>query len=62
MQKRESSNESGIKKVRWGIRSTAKIGREKVIPGIQKSPNGTVEAICSKNLEQAKTTAKLLNI
>lgn len=62
MQKRELTNESGTKKVRWGILSTAKIGREKVIPGIQNSPNCTVEAICSRNLEQAKVTAKLLNI
>jgi len=62
MQKRETSSEAEIKKVRWGILSTAKIGREKVIPGIQKSPNCTVDAICSRNLDQAKTTAKLLNI
>jgi predicted dehydrogenase len=62
MQKREITNEPGIKKVRWGILSTAKIGREKVIPGIQKSKNCTVDAICSRNLEQAKATARLLNI
>ncbi|MCK5516370.1 MAG: Gfo/Idh/MocA family oxidoreductase [Desulfobulbaceae bacterium] len=49
-------------KVRWGVLSTAKIGREKVIPGIQKSSNGTVAAICSRNQEQAENTAKLLNI
>lgn len=50
------------KKIRWGIISTAKIGREKVIPGIQKGSNCTVDAICSRNLEQATATAKLLNI
>ncbi len=49
-------------KVRWGILSTAKIGREKVIPAMQKSSNGSVDAICSRNLEQATATAKLLNI
>ncbi len=49
-------------KIRWGILSTAKIGREKVIPGIQKGYNCTVDAICSRNLEQATATAKLLNI
>lgn len=48
--------------IRWGILSTAKIGREKVIPALQKCSNGSVDAICSRNLEQAKTTAKLLNI
>lgn len=62
MQKRETSNESEIKKVRWGILSTAKIGREKVIPGLQNSPNCSVVAICSRNLATAKETAKLLNI
>ncbi|MFY9150463.1 MAG: Gfo/Idh/MocA family oxidoreductase, partial [Prolixibacteraceae bacterium] len=49
-------------KIRWGILSTAKIGREKVIPALQKCSNGSVDAICSRNLEQAKVTAKLLNI
>jgi len=50
------------KKVRWGVLSTARIGREHIIPGIQKSSNGLVVAICSRDLEQAKKTAKLLNI
>src|SRR5665647_1182711 len=49
-------------KIRWGILSTAKIGREKVIPGIQKSPNCSVVAIGSRNLDHAKATARLLNI
>jgi len=48
--------------IRWGILSTAKIGREKVIPGIQKSPNCSVDAIGSRNLDHAKATARLLNI
>jgi predicted dehydrogenase len=50
------------KKIRWGVLSTAKIGREKVIPAMQKCSNGSVEAICSRNLEQAVATAKFLNI
>lgn len=49
-------------KIRWGVLSTAKIGREKVIPGIQKSSNGTVAAICSRNQEQAENTAKFLKV
>ena len=49
-------------KVRWGVLSTAKIGREKVIPAIQQSSNGIVTAICSRNQEQAENTAKLLGI
>jgi len=42
--------------------STARIGREKVIPALQKSLYGQVDAICSRDLEQAKKTAALLNI
>ena len=62
MQERETSNETEIRKIRWGILSTAKIGREKVIPGIQNSPNCSVVAISSRNPETANETAKLLNI
>jgi len=49
-------------KVRWGVLSTAKIAREKVIPAIQKSSNGRVVAICSRNRDQAENTAKSLDI
>lgn len=49
-------------RIRWGVLSTAKIGREKVIPAMQKCSNGSVVAIASRNLEHAKETAKLLNI
>jgi len=48
--------------LRWGILSTAKIGREKVIPALQKSKYIQVTAIASRNIETAKETAKLLNI
>ena len=34
-------------KIRWGILSTAKIGREKVIPATQVSETGVVVAIAS---------------
>lgn len=50
------------RKVRWGILSTAKIGRTKVIPGIQKSEASEVVAICSRNLENATAVAKDLGI
>lgn len=49
-------------KVRWGILSTAKIGRTKVIPGIQKSESSEVVAICSRNLDNATAVAKDLGI
>ena len=51
-----------MEKIRWGVLSTARIGREKVIPALQKSLYGQVDAICSRDLEQAKKTAISLNI
>ncbi len=50
------------KKIKWGILSTAKIGREKVIPALQNSRNCEVTAIASRNLEKANQTASALNI
>lgn len=49
-------------KIKWGILSTAKIGREKVIPALQKARNCEVVAISSRNLAQAQKTAKELAI
>ena len=51
-----------MKKVRWGILSTAKIGREKVIPAMQAGQLTEVVAIASRNKEQGETVAKALNI
>ena len=42
------------RKIRWGILSTAKIGREKVIPAIMASPSSEVVAIASRNLDRAR--------
>ena len=49
-------------KIRWGILSTAKIAREKVIPALQNGDYCEVTAICSRSIEQAEATAKALNI
>ncbi len=49
-------------KIRWGIVSTAKIGIEKVIPGIQRSQTGTACAIASRSLEKAQAAATDLGI
>jgi predicted dehydrogenase len=49
-------------KIRWGVLSTAKIGREKVIPATQRSPTGVVTAIASRDLSRAKTVAAELGI
>ncbi len=43
-------------KIRWGILSTARIGR-RVIPAIQASRNGEVAAVCSRSLERAQAWA-----
>jgi predicted dehydrogenase len=51
-----------MEKIRWGILSTAKIGREKVIPAMQLSKICEITAISSQNLERAVTTAAELNI
>ncbi|MEJ8475768.1 Gfo/Idh/MocA family protein [Roseibium algae] len=48
--------------VRWGILSTAKIGLEKVIPGISRSQTGIAAAIASRDLGRAKSTASELGI
>jgi predicted dehydrogenase len=49
-------------KIRWGVLSTAKIGREKVIPAMQRSQHGTVTAIASRDLARAKAVAAELGI
>lgn len=48
--------------VKWGILSTAKIAQEKLIPAIQSSRLNTVEAIASRNPEQAGEAARELGI
>lgn len=50
------------RKLRWGILSTAKIGRLKVIPAIQRSAHSEVVAMASRSLEQARTVAAALGI
>lgn len=51
-----------MNKVRWGILSTAKIGREKVIPGMQASAFCDIVAIASRDLENAQAVANKLHI
>ncbi|MDC7232047.1 MAG: Gfo/Idh/MocA family oxidoreductase [Spirochaetales bacterium] len=51
-----------MKKVKWGVLSTANIGMKKVLPAINKSENGEVFAIASRNLESAEQAAAELNI
>ena len=49
-------------KIRWGILSTAKIGREKVIPAMQSGKYSEVVAIASTNEQRVKEEARRLKI
>lgn len=51
-----------MNKIRWGVLSTAKIAREKVIPATQESETGVVTAIASRDLARAKTLATQLGV
>ncbi|AMQ06228.1 Gfo/Idh/MocA family protein [Sporosarcina psychrophila] len=50
------------RKVRWGIMSTASIGKRSVIPGIQESKRNVVAAVASRSLENAQAYADELGI
>jgi predicted dehydrogenase len=51
-----------MRKVRWGVLSTANIGTGKVIPAMQRCAYGEVVAIASRNLETARQTAARMGI
>lgn len=51
-----------MRKLRWGVLSTAKIGRTKVIPAIQSSNHGEVVAICSRDQANVQQLANALGI
>ncbi|TWU20373.1 Gfo/Idh/MocA family protein [Bythopirellula polymerisocia] len=51
-----------MQRVRWGILSTAKIGTQKVIPGLQRSELCEVLAIASRNRDTAAESATDLAI
>lgn len=42
---------------RWGVLSTAKIGREQVLPAIADSSNGVLTAVASRDLGKARALA-----
>lgn len=48
--------------VKWGILSTAKIARTKVIPAMMESPHIDIVAIASRDLSRAQDTANQLGI
>ena len=51
-----------MKKVVWGVLSTARIGREKVIPAMQAASLCDMHAIASRSLARAQHTAGALGI
>lgn len=51
-----------MQSVRWGVIGTGKIGREKTIPAMQKSPLCDVRAIASRDLTNARAAAAPLGI
>ena len=51
-----------MKKVVWGVLSTAKIGMEKVIPAMQQSELCEIRAIASRSLASARDAAEKLGI
>ncbi len=51
-----------MKKVVWGVLSTAKIGRERALPGMMKSPLLEIRAIASRDAARARQAADALGI
>ena len=51
-----------MKKIRWGILSTARIGVKTVIPAMQQGTYGEVTAIASRRLDTAQAAAARLGI
>ena len=51
-----------MRKIRWGVISTASIGLVEVLPAMQKGDYTQVVAIASRNLEKAQEAARQLGI
>ncbi len=51
-----------MRKIRWGVLGTARIGIEKVIPAMQRGEYGEVIAIASRKLETARAAARQLGV
>ena len=56
------NSDKEMKKIRWGVISTARIGLEQVIPAFQKSEYCEVTAIASRSVKKASKAAGLLGI
>ena len=51
-----------MKRVVWGVLGTAKIGRDRVLPGMKKSSLLEIRAIASRDADRARRTADALGI
>ncbi|HYD84818.1 MAG TPA: Gfo/Idh/MocA family oxidoreductase, partial [Opitutus sp.] len=51
-----------MRKINWGVLSTAKIGLNKVVPALQRSTHGTVLALASRDAAKARAAAGQLGI
>ncbi len=51
-----------MKPLKWGVVSTAKIGLEKVLPAMARSPDCEIVAIASRDLKRAESAAGKLGI
>jgi predicted dehydrogenase len=51
-----------MKKIKWGVLSTANIARAAVIPAIQRSSNGELLAVASRSESRAKEFAAALDV
>ena len=51
-----------MKKVVWGVLSTAQIGWEKVIPAMQQAQHCDIRAIASRDLARGRALADKLGI
>jgi predicted dehydrogenase len=50
------------RKVSWGVLSTAKIGREKVLPAMQRGERSSIDALASRDIARGRAVAETLGI
>jgi predicted dehydrogenase len=56
------AGEPATEKVRWGILSTARIARQRVVPAMLKSASTRIDAVASRSLENARNFATAFDI
>jgi predicted dehydrogenase len=56
------AGEAAPEKVRWGILSTARIARQRVVPAMLKSPSTEIAAVASRSLDKARNFADAFDI